>query len=149
MARIGDKAARVGEHADKPAEQSHQGEGIELVDHAGLLVKEPPSRTELDLSGENAVLEVAGHGGNQFIVAGIEIVENSLREIASRIKPVKQPGKIFCHGEVAHGVIAGIRTKPGKHTAVVVAYGTVVKLLCPSLFRIHDGKFIEHGRFEP
>src|SRR5512141_1837277 len=42
VARVGEKAARVGEHPDEAREKPHVRQGVELLLHAVELIEKPP-----------------------------------------------------------------------------------------------------------
>ena len=86
---VGEEAAGIGEHSDEPAQQAHIGQGIHLFGHAVHLVEEPPAGTELHLAGTGAVLEIAEHGGEDFIILGIDTVEDGFAEFILAVETVE------------------------------------------------------------
>jgi len=148
MPRIGQKTTGIGQHPDKPAHQSHIGQRIDLPYHTILLIEEPPGRSELYLSGNGPVIEIADHGRNEFIIGRIEIVKNGLRQFVLSIEPVEKPTERPPLGEIADRIPARIGTQPLRHPAVVIAQRPEVELLHPPLRPVPFGKMHQHGRFE-
>lgn len=79
MARIAEEGAGVGEHSHEAAEQSEHGKRVHLPCHAIELVVEPPSRTKLNLSRARTILEIAKHGSDDLVGAGVERIDNGTR----------------------------------------------------------------------
>ena len=86
MSREGQEASRIGQHADKATDQTHVGKGVHLLFHAVLLVEVPPSGAKLYFSFHRTVVEVADHCRKDFIVAGIEVVDDCLRKLVRGIQ---------------------------------------------------------------
>ena len=86
VARIGEKAAGIGEHADEAAEEAEVGEGVDLPLHGLLLIEEPPAAAELHFAGDGAVLEVAEQGAEGVVVGGIEVVDDDLGQCAGALR---------------------------------------------------------------
>src|SRR6185437_10925857 len=88
-----EEASGIREHSHETTEQSHIRQGIDLAGHAILLIQEPPGRTELDLSCDGAVVEIADHRCDELVIRRIEIIENGARKLVLFIQPVEETGK--------------------------------------------------------
>ncbi len=93
VARVGEEGSAVGEHADELAQQAELREALDLACHAVELVVEPPSAAELHFAGRDAVLEIPDHGGDDLIVARIEIVDDRLGQAPCEVEAIKVLGQ--------------------------------------------------------
>src|SRR5215831_3469620 len=89
VARIRHERSRIGHHADESRQQAGVRQRVELPADAVLLVKEPPTAAELNLSGHGAVLEIADHRRERVVVRRIEVVDDDLRQRAFSGEPVE------------------------------------------------------------
>lgn len=155
MAGEGEETARVGEHADEAREQSGGAQGVELEFHAVLLIEEPPTGTELDFSGAGAVLESAGEGGEEVIVAWVDVVKNHAGKLIAGSEGVEVVDEAMALGAIAHRIETAIGTELRCHTRVDIAEGAKVELFGPAFLGIELAEknhevvgelfFLEHG----
>src|SRR5258706_7574586 len=147
MPRVRQEAPRIGDHADETREQAHVRQGSNLRRHAVELIEEPPPRAVLHLAGHRAVLEVADHRGEQVIVAGVEVVEDRLLDLAGLLEAIEKSGQWPSHFKIADGVESGIPADRSQLACVVVAHGAEVKLLDPAAGVVHDGETMQQRGF--
>ncbi len=100
--------------------------------HAVFLVVEPPAGTELDLAGNAIALEIAQHGGQHFVIAWIQAVQDGFRQLVVAILRIQQTGQRRGDQTIVDRVKTGIRTQFQQTAAVVIAQGTDVILLYPA-----------------
>lgn len=132
MAGEAHEAAAVGEHADEAAEEAEIAEGVDLPLHAFFLIDEPPATAELHFAGRGAVGVVAGHGAEDVVGGGIDVVEDGFRQCVLGVETVEEAGEGFGLGPVADAVAADIGTDLAGEAAVVVAHGAEVELHGPA-----------------
>ena len=132
MAGVGEETARIGEHADEPAQQAVVRQRVQLPLHRLLLVKEPPAAAKLHLAGHGTVLKVADHRGEDIVVRGIQIVEHGTRQFAGRVERVEITTERAGLGKIADGVEAGIGPEPSEQARVGAAQGAEMQLLGPA-----------------
>ena len=86
MARIGHEAARIGEHTYHFAEQAHARKRVDLVGHALFLVEEPPGGAKLHFADDGAIVKITCHGGEQFVIAGVEVVDDGFGQLVGAVE---------------------------------------------------------------
>jgi len=133
VARVAEEAARVGEHADEPAEQAEVRQGIDLPLHRLLLIEEPPAAAELDFPGDGAVLEITDHGREDVVVGGVQVVEHGARKLPRAIERVEVAPQRAGLRKVADAVESRVGPERLEQPGVVVAQGAEVQLLGPTL----------------
>ena len=136
MARIRHERARVRDHTDETREQAEIGQRVHLPLHAFLLVEKPPARTELNFSGNRAVLEISNHRGEGVIVRRIQIVNDCLGQRIFRIKFVQICRECGTLRPVADGIKTCVRAELFEQARVVAAQCAKVKLLRPAALRV-------------
>ena len=80
MSGVGKEASGVGQHTDKVAQAAQVSQTGHLVDHAGLVVIEPPSRALLNLACSLCTLEASDDGADSSVVVGVQGVQNGSRD---------------------------------------------------------------------
>ena len=68
MSGVGEEASGVGKHAHKTGQITKVCKGGHLLDHAGLVIIEPPCATLLDLCNSGRILEAADNSTDYLIV---------------------------------------------------------------------------------
>ena len=147
VTRIAQERAAVGQHAHETTQQAEIRQGHHLFLHAVFLIEEPPAGTELDLTRAASVLEIAEHGGDNFIGTGIQVVKNGLGQVSFAVEFVQEMTHGFGGSELADRVESGVCAQFLEHEAVVVADSAVVELLCPTGLLIHDSHLLEESVF--
>ena len=72
------------------------------------------------MPGTRAVLEVADHGGEELVVAGVEVVEDRLGELVLRVEAVEEARQRRGLREVADRVEAGVGAEASAQPRVFV-----------------------------
>ena len=88
MARIGQEASGVGQHSYEVAENAEVCQRGHLLDHAGLIVVEPPCAALLDLADRRGILEAADDGADRRVVHRIQRVQDRFRKLIGRYKRI-------------------------------------------------------------
>ena len=132
MACVGEETAGIGQHADKPADQTQLRECLQLPFHTLPLVEMPPSAAELDLACDASVLEISGHGCQHVVVGGVEIIEYHFGKLVGALQGIHIPCKGSCLRGVADGVVSGVRSEKCVHPGIRVPDSTQVQLFGPS-----------------
>ena len=91
----------------------------------------------MHLAGESTVVEGVGHHGKQFVVLGIQTIEDGLGEFILRGETAEEPVACGGEGKVVDGVETGVGAEELEHLFVVVAYGADVVLLRPACLGVH------------
>ena len=79
MPCVGKETAGIGKHADKLPDDAEIGKTRELIEHAGLVVIEPPGGAVLDLACAAFILETADDGIDGSIVNRIQGIINYIK----------------------------------------------------------------------
>ena len=80
--------------------------------------------------------------------AGIEVVEDRLRQLVRAVEPIEEPGKPAGVTAVGHRIEARVGAELMKHPRVVVSHRADMELLRPAALVVPEGQFIEQGRAE-
>lgn len=137
MTRVTEERTAVSQHTYHAAQETEVGERHHLLLHTVLLIKEPPTGTELNLTRYTTVLEVTQHGSDYLVGAGVEVIENGLSQMAFRVHLIEEMTHRFGGRELTDGVKTGVCTQLRKHLRVVVTDSTVVVLLGPARSIVH------------
>ena len=112
---VAEEAARVSQHTDESRKIAVCGESRKLIDHALLMVIEPPGTSVLDLADTPACLKGAHHGHKSGIVVGIERIQDRSGQFPGIVQCAEK-GREFPDGRrIANRVDAGVRTEDTKH----------------------------------
>ena len=114
--------------------------------HPVLLVQEPPARAELHLARHRPVLEVAGHGCHQLVVARVQVVEDRSREPPLAVEAVEEPRQRSRHLEVADRVGAAVGAQQVPQARRGVSKRAQVVLLHPAAVVVHEGEPVQQRR---
>ena len=85
---VAEKAAGVGEHTDKVAQQAEICETYKLIPHALLVVVEPPGTAVLQLACHLCALERADDRIDKRIVGGVEAVDDCAGQLVLTVKNI-------------------------------------------------------------
>ena len=118
---------------------------IHLFLHTVFLIEEPPAGTKLYLTRNRAILEVAQHSGNNFISARIEVIKNSLRQLAFGIQAVEEFRHCLSSSKFTDRIETSISTEQLEHLTVIVTDSAIVELLCPAFFPVHFTEDNQHS----
>ena len=143
------EGAGIGQHADETGEQADVGKRVQLPLNAFLLIEKPPGAAKLDFAGDAAVLEIAGHGGKDVVIAGIEIVEDHLGQGVFAIELIQVGTEGRRLREVHDGIKAEIGAEGLQGAGVDVAESAEMQLFGPAGLCVEVAE-IEHqvgGKF--
>jgi len=143
VAGEGHKGAGIREHTNETREQTNVRERVQLPLNAFLLIEKPPATANLNLARSAAILEIAGHGGEDVVIAGIEIVEDHLGQGILAIELIEVGTEGLRLREAADRVKAGIGAKGLQGAGADVAESAEMQLFGPAGLRVEMAE-IEH-----
>lgn len=80
VAWVGEEAPAISEKSDEVRKQSEGGDGFEVCENSLPTVIEPPGGPQLDFARHGTFAKGAGGGSQEWVVAGVEGVEDGLGE---------------------------------------------------------------------
>ena len=132
MSCIRQKASGICQHSHKITEKSQICKGRHLIDHALLVVIEPPRASLLDLSRNTGILETSDDRSDGCIVVWIQTVQNRLWQLVCHIQCIEQICQL-CRWRISVNTVKSrIRSKLAETFYIIVTFASVMKLHCPS-----------------
>ena len=66
-----------------------EDKNTQLLFNSIFLIQEPPGSAILNFAFYCTIIKIAGHGGKQFIIGRIKIVQNCFRQLTAFIKMIE------------------------------------------------------------
>ena len=120
MSCIRQKASGICQHSHKITEKSQICKGRHLIDHALLVVIEPPRASLLALSRNTGILETSDDRSDGCIVVWIQTVQNRLWQLVCHIQCIEQICQL-CRWRISVNTVKSrIRSKLAETFYVIV-----------------------------